>query len=213
VRDEPLTWLQDPHMMKVRVLLARGAEADVQSALDILDALREIAERTHNTRCQIEIGALRALALDASGRAGDARAALRYAVELSRPGGFIRTFVDLGQPMADMLGRLAAQVVASETIRRLLIAFPASPSDIGPDDTRSAIVNPQSSIVDPLTMREVDVLLLLRDRLSNKEIAGRLYLSTATVKRHLVNIYGKLGVNRRRDAVLKAEALGILARR
>jgi LuxR family maltose regulon positive regulatory protein len=53
----------------------------------------------------------------------------------------------------------------------------------------------------------------LRERLSNKEIAGKLYLSTATVKRHLINIYEKLGVNRRRDAVLKAEALGILPRR
>jgi LuxR family maltose regulon positive regulatory protein len=53
----------------------------------------------------------------------------------------------------------------------------------------------------------------LRERLSNKEIAGKLYLSTATVKRHLVNIYGNLGVNKRLDAVIRAEALGILPRR
>jgi ATP/maltotriose-dependent transcriptional regulator MalT len=62
-------------------------------------------------------------------------------------------------------------------------------------------------------MREYDVLLLLRERLSNKEIALRLSLSTATVKRHLVNIYGKLGVNKRMEAVVKAETLGILPRR
>ena len=111
-------------MIKARVLLARGGETDAQSALDILDALCEIAGRTYNTRCQIEIMPLRALALDALGRAGDAQAALRHAVELSRPGGFIRPFVDLGQPMADMLGRLAAQGVAVETVRRILAAFP-----------------------------------------------------------------------------------------
>jgi LuxR family maltose regulon positive regulatory protein len=213
VPDEPLTWLQDPHMMKARVLLVRGGETDAQSALDILDALYEIAERTYNTRCQIEILPLRALALDALGRAGDARAALRHAVELSRAGGFIRPFVDLGQPTADMLDRLAAQGVAPETIRRLLAAFIDSPSGLAPADAQSSVFNRQSEIIEPLTVREIDVLLLLRERLSNKEIAGKLYLSTATVKRHLINIYEKLGVNRRRDAVLKAEALGILPRR
>ena len=65
-------------------------------------------------------------------------------------------------------------------------------------------------LVEPLTARELDVLALLRERLSNKEIARKLYLSPMTVKRHLVNIYGKLGVNKRWDAVLKAEALGVL---
>ena len=62
-------------------------------------------------------------------------------------------------------------------------------------------------------MREYDVLLLLRERLSNKEIADKLYLSTATVKRNLVNIYGKLGVNKRLEAVIKAESLDLLPRR
>ena len=65
VLDEPLTWLQDPHMIKAHVLLARGGEINAQAALDILDALCGIAGRTYNTRCQIEIMPLRALALDA----------------------------------------------------------------------------------------------------------------------------------------------------
>jgi LuxR family maltose regulon positive regulatory protein len=213
VLDEPLTWLQDPHMAKAQLLLARGAERDVQSALDILDALHEIAQRTFSIRCQIEVLALRALALDALGRAGDAQAALRHAVELSRRGGFIRTFVDLGQPMAEMLARLATQRFAGETVRRILAAFPDSRSGIGQGHVQSAIINPQSAIVAPLTMREYDVLLLLRERLSNKEIARQLHLSPSTVKRHTVNIYGKLGVNRRWEAVIKAETLGILPRR
>jgi LuxR family maltose regulon positive regulatory protein len=213
VPDEPLTWLQDPHSIKARVLLARGAEADAQSALDIMDALCEIAERTYNTRGQIEFLAVRALALDAVGRASETQAALRQAVELSRPGGFIRPFVDVGPHMADMLGRLATQGFAVETIRRILAAFPDQREALEPSDLRSVIRNPQSAIIEPLTMREVDVLLLLHERLSNKEIAAKLYLSPATVKRHLINIYGKLGVNRRRDAVLKAETLGLLPRR
>jgi LuxR family maltose regulon positive regulatory protein len=62
-------------------------------------------------------------------------------------------------------------------------------------------------------MREYDVLILLRERLSNKEIAQKLNLSPATVKRHLVNIYGKLGVSKRMQAVIQAETLGILPQR
>ena len=79
----------------------------MQSALDILDALNEIAQRSFSIRFQIEILALRALALEMQGKAGAASAALQQAVELARPGGFIRVFVDLGPPMQTMLLRLA----------------------------------------------------------------------------------------------------------
>ena len=79
----------------------------MQSALDILDALHEIAERTFSVRFQIEILALRALALEMQGKAVAAVAALQQAVELARPGGFIRVFVDLGPPMQTCCCRLA----------------------------------------------------------------------------------------------------------
>ena len=62
-------WLQDPHLAKARILLARGTDADVQAALDILDALLEIAQRTFSVRSQIEVLVLRALALEKQGKA------------------------------------------------------------------------------------------------------------------------------------------------
>ena len=67
-------------------------------------------------------------------------------------------------------------------------------------------------MVEPLTNRELDVLDLLAQRLSNKEIAEKLFLSTTTVKGHLQNIYGKLNVKKRREAVEKARVLGMLKR-
>ena len=82
-------------------------------------------------------------------------------------------------------------------------------------DQRSAfgIRAANTGLTDPLTSRELEVLALLPERLSNKEIAHRLGLAPTTVKRHTVNLYGKLGVNKRWDAVIKAEALGVLPRR
>ena len=205
-----LLWLQDPHLAKARILLARGTDADVQSALDILDALLEIARRTFSVRSQIEALALRALALEKQGKAAAALAALQQAVELARPGGFIRVFVDLGPPMQTMLLRLAGQGFAAETVRRILAAFPEPPRKIATGDAGSGIHAANARLVEPLTDRELEVLALLRERLSNKEIAHMLALSPMTVKRYTVNVYGKLGVNKRWDAVIKAEALGIL---
>ena len=100
-----LLWLQDPHLAKARILLARGTDADVQAALDILDALIEIAQRTFSVRSQIEALVPRALALEMQGKADAAVAVLRQAVELARPGSFIRVFVDLGPPVQTMLLR------------------------------------------------------------------------------------------------------------
>ena len=215
--DRLLTWLQDPHLAKAQILLARGTDADVQTALDITAALNEMAQRTFSVRFQIEILALRALALDMQGKAADALIVLRQAVELARPGGFIRVFVDLGPPMQTLLLRLAEQGGA-QTVRRILAAFPApreriETRDAGPGmRTANARLDEPlfEPLIEPLTDRELELLALFRERLSNKEIAHALCVSPATVKRHLVNIYGKLGVNKRRDAVLNAEALKIL---
>ena len=205
-----LLWLQDPHLAKARILLERGTDADVQSALAILDALYEIAQRTFSIRSQIEVLALRALALEMQGEAAAAVAALRQAVHLSRPGGFIRVFVDVGPPMQILLLRLAGQGFAAETVDRILAAFPEPKKKIATGEAGSRIRAANARLVEPLTDRELDVLSLLREHLSNKEIAYRLCLSPMTVKRYAVNLYDKLGVNKRWDAVIKAEALGIL---
>jgi LuxR family maltose regulon positive regulatory protein len=175
-----------------------------------LDVLHEFAQHTFNVRVQIEVLALRALALEMQGKAAAAVAALQQAVELARPGGVIRVFIDLGPDMRAMLLRLAEQGFAAESVRRILAAFPESQKKIASDDagSRSRAVN--SRLVEPLTDRELDVLALLRERLSNKEIAQTLVLSPTTVKRYTVNVYEKLGVNKRWDAVVKAETLGIL---
>jgi LuxR family maltose regulon positive regulatory protein len=212
VLGRSLLWLQDPHMAKARILLARGTDADVRSALDMLDVLYENAQRTFGIRRQIEILALRALALEMQGKDADALAALQQAVELARPGGFIRTFIDLGPSMQSLLLRLAGQGFAplTGTVRRILAAFPEPEQKIASGDAGSRIRAANARLVEPLTDRELEVLALLRERLSNKEIAHRLCLSPMTVKRYTVNLYEKLGVNKRWDAVIKAEGLGIL---
>ena len=114
----------------------------------------------------------------------------------------IRVFVDLGPKMAALLHQLAAQRAAPGFIARLLDAFPAARS---PEPAPR-----QAGLIEPLSERELEVLALLAQRLSNKEIARELSISPMTVKRHTVNIYQKLLVSGRREAVAKAVALGIL---
>ena len=150
------------------------------------------------------------------------------ALALAEAGGFIRPFVDLGPQMADLLKRLQKQNVAVDYIESILAAFrddehkpapdtndPESPPPTHPLIPPSAFPLPPSRtsrpLVDPLTSRELDVLDLLAQRLSNKEIAEKMFISTTTVKGHLQNIYGKLNVSKRREAVEKAMKIGILS--
>ena len=91
-----------------------------------------------------------------------------------------------------------------------MAAFPEPQKKIANGDTGSQSRAANARLVEPLTDRELDVLSLLQEHLGNKEIAHRLCLSPTTVKRYTVNLYEKLGVNKRWDAVIQAEALGIL---
>ena len=209
--DQPLMWLEEPQVTRVRVLLARGTQADLRLAHQILDALDEIADRTHNTRYKITILALRALALDAQGETSAAHAALKQALGLARPGGFIRVFASLGQPMQEMLLRLAGQDHVAEMIHPILAAFPEEDQHLmsGEGPARHPALA-STTLIEPLTPRELEVLTLLREPLSVKEIAQTLNISYATARRHTINLYGKLGVNKRWGAVTRAEELNIL---
>jgi LuxR family maltose regulon positive regulatory protein len=208
--DLPLIWLEEPQVTRARIL-ARGAEANPGTAMQVLDALDEIAERTQNTRYRIEILALRASALDALGETSQADAGLLQALDLARPGGFSRVFIDLGEPIQAMLCRLEQQGHAVEMVRRILAAFPKDGEHLeGSGQTVRSPAPGAIALIEPLTPREQEVLNLLRGPSSIKEIALKLHISYATAKRHTINLYAKLGANQRWDAVARAEELDIL---
>jgi LuxR family transcriptional regulator, maltose regulon positive regulatory protein len=198
VPDQPLLWMQDEHITKAHMLLARGTAADVHSAVTIIERLHAIAVQTRNTRFTVITLVLSALALDMDGQAAAAQATLRVALDLACPGGFVRVFLNQGPRLTGLLTRLAERSPEDEFIKRILAAFPAHGHTL-PD-----------SLLEPLTSRELEVLAMMRERLSDKEIAQKLGLSSATVKRHATNIYQKLDVNKRWDAVTKAEDLQLL---
>ena len=207
VPDQAWPWHDPPHLIKARILLARSTAADVRSALEILAALRAVAERSYNMRLLIEVAALRTLALGAQGKTSDARDALLVAIELARPGGFVRTFLDLGPPMQEALYRLAEQEDGRDLPmrRRILAEFDDQPTGHAPEGQQvkrplqlstaglaAAVLAGRQPLVEPLSPRELEVLMLLRDTMSAKEIARKLCISYQTMKRHTSNIYGKL---------------------
>ncbi len=146
----------------------------------------------------IDIQALRALALSDPDAALDA---LQQALNLAEPEGYVRLFLDLGEPMQALLKRVAARGIAPRYVSRLLAAF---------DPSRQVASKTPQPLIEPLTDRELEVLHLLAEDLSNREIGERLFISLPTVKSHTRNIYGKLGVNDREEAVTRGQALGIL---
>ena len=204
IRTAPMPLFYAPDFTLVEILLAQGTPASLEEAARLLARLHEVVQATHNTRFLIEALALQALLHDARHERSAALDALQQAVALAEPGGVIRVFVDLGPRMAALLHQLAAQTSGPRRfIARLLAAFPAA------RDPAPALR--QSSLIEPLSERELEVLALLAQRLTNKEIARALSISPMTVKRHSSNIYQKLAVGGRREAVAKAAALGLVS--
>jgi LuxR family maltose regulon positive regulatory protein len=189
---------------QARVHLARG---DTRAALAVLEPLRRQAETRNLPDQRLKVMVLQALALHMDGQEDQAVHLLGAALVLAEPGGFIRTFVDEGPPMARLLYETVTRGTASNYARQLLEAFPiAEPKPSAP----SALHGPSSALVEPLSERELEVLALLAQGLTNREIASRLFLALNTVKAHTRNIYGKLDVHSRTQAVATARGLGLL---
>ena len=135
---------------------------------------------------------------------------LKSALDLARPGEWVHPFIEPGPPMAELLNMLEKKV-ADDFTEKILATFNESQTQVSPAVVPPAPKTPHPQpLVEPLTNRELDILELLAQRLQTKEIAEKLYISSETVKSHLKNIYQKLSVGNRRQAVQKARELGIL---
>jgi LuxR family maltose regulon positive regulatory protein len=160
---------------------------------------------------------LQAVTFEKQGRTDDALAVLEEAVDLARPGEWIRPFVESGPTMEGLLKRLAENNIAVDYIGQLLTALREYQLGVKPEELGTQVeLRPSFGIqplVEPLTNRELEILELLAQRLRNKEIAAKLFISEKTIKKHLNNIYRKLSVTSRRQALEKAVVLGILVRR
>ncbi|MFN8482369.1 MAG: LuxR C-terminal-related transcriptional regulator [Anaerolineae bacterium] len=198
----PMPLFYAPQLTPLRVLLAQNTPASRQQAADILGRLQEFVTATHNHRVLIELLALQALLHEADGRRGAALVALRQSLDLARPGGFVRVFVDCGPVMLGLLNALGRAGVYPDQVMQILAT--ADGRLARPD--QDAV----SAWVEPLTPRETEVLALLAQRYTNKEIAHKLVISPETAKRHVVSCCRKLRVANRREAVAKARDLGML---
>jgi len=183
------------------------ASHQIEAAIELLSCLQEAAEEGNRTNRVIEICLLQAIAYDNLRKLNQAMSYLEKAIQLAEPRGFIRTFVDEGPPMASLLYGALKREIAPEYVQRLLVAFPASEPE--EDASRKSQVD-QSGLIEPLSEREIEVLQLLAKGLTNQVIATRLFISLHTVKAHTRNIYSKLVVNNRTQAVDRARTLGIL---
>ena len=187
-----------------RVLIVQG-RLDVVEGL--LHRLLEAAKAGGRTSRVIELLILQSLAAQSAGDTPRALSALEQALDLGREEGFVRAFVDEGPLMARLFFEALSHGIRPEYTRLLLVAFP-TPEPQQADTLQKP--DPHADWVEPLSERELEILQLIAEGLKNREISDRLFLSLNTVKAHNRNIFGKLGVNSRTQAVARARALGII---
>jgi LuxR family maltose regulon positive regulatory protein len=186
--DEPRYVSEFEHITLAIIVINDAPNArELQKVSAMLDGLLIAAEAGGRGSSVIEILAVQALAYDAAGDAVRSRDALRRAVALAEPEGYVRVFDYLGPRLRELRDALTSATAPSPRQKQ------------------------QQGLVDPLSDRELDVLRMLRTDLSGPEIARALTVSLNTVRTHTKSIYSKLGVNNRREAVRRAAELGLEA--
>jgi LuxR family maltose regulon positive regulatory protein len=200
--DDDVTYVREfEHITLARLLLLTSAP----DAIRLLERLKASARTGGRTGSVIEILVLESLAQQALGNARGALDHLGEALSLAQPEGYLRVFLDEGSRMRDLLKSATARGLAGAYTPHVLAAFDAPrPAPVAASPTTA------NGAATPLTSRELEILRLIAGGLRNQEIADQLRISAPTVKRHIANAYGKLGVGHRTEALARAAELKLL---
>lgn len=207
--DDDINYLQEfEYMTLVRVLIAEykrdRVDRVIHQAMGLLERLRQAAKAGERTGSLIEIMVLQALAHEAQGNIASAVVPLKRALTLAEPEGYLRIFVDEGQPMQVLLAESLARGADAIYVTQLLAAINEQRGD------ETVMPNPNQLLIEPLSQRELEVLRLLANGHTNQAVADELVIALSTVKKHVNNIFGKLGVGSRTQAVSRARELDLL---
>jgi LuxR family maltose regulon positive regulatory protein len=192
------------YLTLARLLLAQGKWAE---AVALLERLRQAAGAGQRLGRVLEVLILEALAYQAQSAPGQALVCLQQALTLAEPEGYVRLFLDEGQPIIMLFAAAGDDLPAPHQayVDSLLAAHRRE---------QEKILHPSSlrlqPLIEPLSERELEILSLIAAGMSNGEIAEKLVVTVGTVKWHLNNIYGKLGVRSRTQAAAKVRELGLL---
>lgn len=181
----------------------------LRDAIGYLEGLLKAAEEGSRMNSVIEILILLALAHQLQEDMPAALSSLERALKLAEPEGYIRIFVDEGAAMEKLLRKAVTSKSTPDYVAILLLAFEAERKGIG-EETSPSAAPVSSSLIEPLSQRELNILRLFKTELSGPEIAQELVIALSTVRTHTKSIYNKLNVNSRRGAVKKAIELGLI---
>jgi len=206
LQDTPDFWLELSYLNLVRLRLTQGKVDEIPCLLDRLGKKAEAEKRTGSL---IEILILQSIVLYAEGDENQALGMLERALFLAEPEGYIRSFIDEGEPMVKLLRLASSRGIAKKYVRKLLASFHkhASGASTEPEVQFAKSESAPSVLVEPLSDRELEVLRLIVTGMSNREIAEKLIIGNGTVKTHINNIYGKLDVKSRSQAIILAKEL------
>jgi LuxR family transcriptional regulator, maltose regulon positive regulatory protein len=232
--DDEISYLGEFELITLaRVLVAenqsRQSRHSILQAIGLLERLLKAAEAQRRTGSVIEILVVQALAHQAQGNPLLARVSLERALSLAEPEGYVRLFVDEGEPMRLLIADFRPTPAVGQVLQiekqkydpdhklisytnKLLAAY--TQTTAGPQPTisneKSINRNQQKEMIEPLSERELQVLRLVAQGLTNHEISQRLVLALSTVKGHNLKIFGKLQAQSRTEAVARARELGLL---
>jgi len=193
----PIPWLQE-EITAARVAAARHSE---EGLLPHLASLRERAERLNIRRWVMQVDCLQAAVHHALGQKNEAQMFITSALEAAEAESAFQAILDLGRPALDLISLAQQKKTGSAFIEQLAAACARQ---------CHALRVPPGTTGGPLSHREVELLRLIEQGCSNKEIATRLVIAIGTVKRHTVNIFTKLDVKNRTEAVARAREMGLL---
>jgi LuxR family maltose regulon positive regulatory protein len=201
-------WLESPWITKAKILIAEGSNRNLEKAEKLLLELKEEVENSNLQYHQVEVNMLLAIVFDRVDKKDEADDLMKMTVNTAKNFYCIRPFIEMGKYVTDLLNCLKEQQVEPDFIDIILGKLKQSESLAG-ENAHPALSLPQN-ISEKLSRREFEVIKYVADGFINKEIAQRLFISEVTIKKHLYNVFQKLGVKNRMAMVQKVKDMGMI---